>query len=77
LLDEPTAGLDVENEALVIRALKEFCRNRTVLTLTHRLANIRQADRILVLKDGSIVEQGTYSELMSVKGIFHRLVDHG
>ena len=77
LLDEPTAGLDVENEALVIRALKEFCRNRTVLTLTHRLANIRQADRILVLKDGSIVEQGTYSELMSAKGIFHRLVDHG
>jgi ATP-binding cassette subfamily C protein CydD len=75
LLDEPTAGLDVENEALVIRALKEFCRNRTVLTLTHRLANIRQADRILVLKDGSIVEQGTYSELMSAKGIFYRLVD--
>ena len=45
LLDEPTAGLDVENETLVIRALKKFCRDRTVLTLTHRLANIRQADR--------------------------------
>ena len=75
LLDEPTAGLDVENEMLVIRALKEFCRDRTVLTLTHRLANIRQADRILVLDNGSVVEQGTYVELMAAGGVFRRLVD--
>ena len=75
LLDEPTAGLDVENEALVIRALKEFCRDRTVLTLTHRLANIRQVDRILVLDNGSIVQQGTYSELLAAEGVFHRLVN--
>jgi ATP-binding cassette subfamily C protein CydD len=75
LLDEPTAGLDVENETLVIRALKEFCRDRTVLTLTHRLANIRQTDRILVLDNGSVVEQGTYMELMAAGGVFRRLVD--
>ena len=75
LLDEPTAGLDVENESLVIRALKEFCPDRTVLTLTHRLANIRQADRILVLDNGSVVEQGTYLELMAAGGVFHGLVN--
>ena len=75
LLDEPTAGLDVENETLVNRALKEFCRDRTVLTLTHRLGNIRQADRILVLDNGSVVEQGTYLELMAAGGLFRRLVD--
>jgi len=75
LLDEPTAGLDVENETLVIRALTEFCRDRTVLTLTHRLANIKQADRILVLDNGSVVEQGTYLELMAAGGVFHRLVN--
>jgi ATP-binding cassette subfamily C protein CydD len=75
LLDEPTAGLDVENESLVIGALKEFCPDRTVLTLTHRLANIRQADRILVLDNGSVVEQGTYLELMAAGRVFRRLVE--
>jgi len=75
LLDEPTAGLDVDNERQIIRALKEFCQDRAVLTLTHRLANIRQADRILVLDNGSIVEQGTYLELMAAEGVFHRLVN--
>ncbi len=75
LLDEPTAGLDVENETLVIRALKEFSQGRTVLMLTHRLANIKQADRILVLENGSVVEQGTYLELMAEGGVFHGLVN--
>ncbi|MGB9438046.1 MAG: ABC transporter ATP-binding protein, partial [Desulfobacterales bacterium] len=75
LLDEPTAGLDVENETLVVKALKEFSRDRTVLTLTHRLANIRQAGRILVLDNGVVVEQGTYWALMAAGGVFRRLVD--
>jgi ATP-binding cassette subfamily C protein CydD len=74
LLDEPTAGLDVENETLVVRALKEFCQDRTVLTLTHRLENIGPADRILVLDNGVVVEQGSYLELMDAGGVFHRLV---
>ncbi len=75
LLDEPTAGLDVENETLVVRALKEFCQDRTVLTLTHRLENIGSADRILVLDNGVVVEQGSYLELMDAGGVFHRLVN--
>ena len=75
LLDEPTAGLDVENETLVVSALKEFCQDRTVLTLTHRLENIRSADRILVLDNGIVVEQGSYLELMAAGGVFSRLVN--
>jgi ATP-binding cassette subfamily C protein CydD len=74
LLDEPTAGLDTENESLVMAALDELARGRTVLTLTHRLTNIRHADRILVLENGSVVEQGNYSELMAGGGMFSRLV---
>ena len=75
LLDEPTAGLDTENESLVMDALDKLARGRTALTLTHRLTNIRHADRILVLENGSLVEQGNYSELMAAGGMFSRLVN--
>jgi ABC-type multidrug transport system fused ATPase/permease subunit len=74
LLDEPTAGLDAENEALVISALETLSRGRTVLILTHRLTNIKQANRIMVLENGRIAEQGTYSELTAAGGKFHRMV---
>lgn len=75
LLDEPTAGLDAENESLVIEALNRLSRKRTVLMLTHRLTNIKHADRILVLENGCVVEQGNYSELMAEGGRFHKLVN--
>ncbi len=75
LLDEPSAGLDVENEYLVMQALRKLSRRRTVLTLTHRLANIKQADRIMVLADGRIVEQGSYEDLLAAGGAFYRLVN--
>ena len=74
LLDEPTAGLDAENESLVMNALNRLSRGRTVLLLTHRLNNIKQADRILVLENGHLVEQGDYSELMAGGGVFYRMV---
>jgi ATP-binding cassette subfamily C protein CydD len=75
LLDEPTAGLDAENESLVMEALTKLGRGRTVLMLTHRLTNIKHADRILVLDDGRVVEQGTYDELINAGGVFQRLVN--
>ena len=75
LLDEPTAGLDAENEALVINALETLSRRQTVLMLTHRLTNIRQTNRIMVLEKGRIVEQGTYSELTAAGGRFYRMVN--
>jgi ATP-binding cassette subfamily C protein CydD len=74
LLDEPASGLDSENESLVMAALKELGHGRTVLTLTHRLTNIRHADRIIVLEDGRVVEEGSYDELINAGGMFHRLV---
>ncbi len=75
LLDEPTAGLDAENEALVINSLETLSRGRTVLMLTHRLTNIRQASRIMVLEEGRIVEQGTYNELTAAGGRFNRMIN--
>jgi ATP-binding cassette subfamily C protein CydD len=75
LLDEPTAGLDADNEALIIDALKSLSRGRTVLMSTHRLTNIKQADRILVMGEGRIIEQGTYAELTAAGGRFHRMVN--
>jgi len=74
LLDEPAAGLDAKNETLVINALKTLSQGRTVMMLTHRLTNIRQASRIMVLEKGRIVEQGTYDELTAAGGRFHRMV---
>jgi ATP-binding cassette subfamily C protein CydD len=73
LLDEPTSGLDSENERLVMTALEKLSSGRTVLMLTHRLANIEKADRIMVLEEGRIVEQGTYGELIEAGGVFQRL----
>ena len=73
LLDEPTSGLDSENERLVMNALEKLSSGRTVLMLTHRLANIEKADRIMVLEEGKIVEQGTYAELIEAGGVFQRL----
>ena len=75
LLDEPTAGLDAENEALVMAALNRLSQGRTVLLLTHRLTNIKHADRILVLENGRVIEQGNYAELLAADGIFRRLVN--
>jgi len=73
LLDEPTSGLDSENERLVMSALEKLSSGRTVLMLTHRLANIEKADRIMVLQEGRIVEQGTYAELIEAGGVFQLL----
>jgi len=73
LLDEPAAGLDAENEALIINALETLSRGRTVLMLTHRLTNLKRMSRIMVLEKGRIIEQGTYAELTAAGGAFHRM----
>ena len=75
LLDEPTAGLDAENEALIINAIKSLSRGRTVLMSTHRLTNIQQMDRIMVIENGHIIEQGTYTELTAAGGRFPQFVN--
>lgn len=79
LLDEPTAGLDVENEHLVLKALDKLAAGRTVLTVTHRMADVEKVDRILVMSGGRIVEQGAFAALRAAGGVFHRLANrlHG
>jgi ATP-binding cassette subfamily C protein CydD len=74
LLDEPTAGLDAESEQMVLTALDTLSQDRTVLMTTHRLENLQKVDRIIVLADGRIVEQGVYTQLMTAGSAFYRLV---
>ena len=75
ILDEPTSALDYESERLIQQALDNLARGRTVITIAHRLSTIRHADRIVVLNEGRIVEQGTFEQLSAAGGYFSRL--HG
>ncbi|HYO10596.1 MAG TPA: ABC transporter ATP-binding protein [Tepidisphaeraceae bacterium] len=74
ILDEPTSALDYESERLIQAALDELATGRTVITIAHRLSTIRNADRIVVLHDGRIVEQGPFEHLWSARGHFHRML---
>ncbi len=75
ILDEATSALDNESEFLVREALKKITKNRTVITIAHRLSTVRDADRIVVLGDGKILEQGDFKKLSSQYGYFKRLVE--
>jgi ABC-type multidrug transport system fused ATPase/permease subunit len=73
LLDEPTAALDSESERTVMEALNRLTQKRTVIMIAHRLATIRDANLILVLKDGVVAEQGSHDELMARNGLYAEL----
>jgi ATP-binding cassette subfamily B protein len=77
ILDEATSHLDNENEAAVQAALEEALKGRTALVIAHRLSTIRDADRIVVLHDGRIVEQGSHDELMHRDGLYAAQVRAG
>ena len=75
LLDEATASLDVENETKIQAGISELIRNKTVLIIAHRMRTVANAHKIVVLKDGTVAEQGTPAELMARGGEFARMVE--
>ena len=75
ILDEATSALDTESERLVQDALEKMMRNRTSIVIAHRLSTIQNANKIVVLQQGEIVEQGSHIELLSQNGVYKKLVD--
>jgi len=73
LLDEATSSLDAESETLVQAALKQLMQGRTTLIIAHRLATVLSCDRILVMDQGRIVEEGTHTSLVAAGGLYARL----
>ena len=73
LLDEATASLDPESEAYIQEAISRLIMNKTVLVIAHRLRTIETADKIIVLDEGKVVEQGTHKDLMKKEGLYRRL----
>ncbi len=76
ILDEATSNLDAESEAAVQAALERLMEGRTTLIVAHRLSTVRDADRIVVIDDAGVVEQGRHEELMARAGTYARLVEH-
>ena len=75
LLDEATSSLDTESESFVQEAIKKLMKDRTTLVIAHRLSTIINADQIIVLDDGKIVESGTHEELLSKNGVYKKLYE--
>ena len=74
LLDEATASLDVENETKVQQALSRLLAGKTVIVIAHRMRTVENADKVVVLRDGCVAEQGSPAELMAAGGEFSRMV---
>lgn len=74
ILDEATASVDADNESYIQQAISELCEGKTIIVIAHRLGTIRNADKILVIKDGAIAEEGNHETLMSQNGIYRNFV---
>jgi len=74
ILDEATSDLDSETEQAIQSAIEQYSKKRTLFIIAHRLSTVKQADNIIVLSHGEIVEQGSHTELMAMKSHYWRLV---
>jgi len=73
ILDEATSSVDTRTEVLIARAMSELRRDRTTFVIAHRLSTVRDADRILVVQAGRIVEQGNRAELLALRGAYYAM----
>ena len=73
ILDEATSSLDTESEQLVQQAIEQLMKDRTVLVIAHRLSTVRNANKIIVMEKGRIIEKGKHSELYQKDGVYRRL----
>lgn len=74
LFDEATSALDAKNEKTIIENLNNFLKEKTAIVIAHRLSTVKNADKIIVLEDGKIIEEGTHLELVSLKGVYFNLI---
>ena len=74
MLDEATASLDVENETMIQTALSRLIKNKTVIVIAHRMRTVAGADKIIVLSEGQMAEEGTAEELLKQDGIYAEMV---
>ena len=74
ILDEATSSLDANNERLILKNLDEFFHGKTVVIVAHRLSTVKNADNIIVMDRGRIVEQGTHEKLAHARGLYYELV---
>lgn len=75
VMDDSLSAVDTSTELLIMNNLRKFLKNRTALLISHRLSMAEQADRILVIKDGMIAEEGTHEQLFAVKGLYHQMYE--
>ena len=75
ILDEATANVDPENEAELTKAIEELTKEKTIIMIAHRLKTVRNADNIIVIDKGKIVQQGRHDDLMSEEGIYRTFVE--
>ena len=73
ILDEATSALDNETERQIQKAMQKLSENRTTITVAHRLATVRNSNRILVLEHGNITEEGTHENLIAKRGVYYNL----
>jgi ATP-binding cassette subfamily B protein len=73
VLDDAFSSVDVETEEEILRELKRFMRGRTTLLISHRISTVRDADKIVYLRGGEIIEQGTHDELLARRGAYYEL----